>query len=119
MPSIPTASSSWAARLIAGATRAALLMLSAVRRRRNNPFFFGVAIMGCLVPFLQAYWSGAGPHNQPRVLATSFPSGGALRRPLLLSLFGLEDSFASGTLLVIRGLSDIVVSSHKGHSRTR
>ena len=43
MPSIPTASSSWAAIDIAGATRAALRMLRAWRSLRKRPFF-GVAI---------------------------------------------------------------------------
>ena len=39
--------------------------------------------MGCLVPFLASYWHQALPHNQPRVLATSFPSVAVRRRPLL------------------------------------
>ena len=60
-----------------------MLMLNAVRRRLNRPFFFGVAIMGCLVPFLSSLLQAL-PHNQPRVLATCFPSLAVLRCSLVL-----------------------------------
>ena len=71
--------------------------------------------MGCLVPFLQAYWHQALPHNQPRVLATCFPSVAVLRRFLLLlyeSFFELEDSVhASGIKLGLYSLWRTSVSS--------